>query len=81
MMDDPAVFTNFVRNTPRVTTQQIIDVITKFVEYFGDLITVNDIDINTSVKDTQSTNNTRASAHIILISNNVTQGLKSMFLS
>ena len=40
---------------------------------------MNDIDINTFVKDTHSTNNTRASLHIILISNNVTQVLKSMF--
>ena len=31
MMDDPAVFTNFVKNTLRVTTQKTVDVITNFV--------------------------------------------------
>ena len=79
-MDDPAVFTNFVRNTLRVNTQQIINVITNFVGFFGDLPAVNDVDIDTFFKNTHSVNNARAAAQRILISNNVTQGLKSMFL-
>ena len=78
-MDDPAVFTNFVINTLTVTTQQKIDVIMNFVESFGDFIAVNDGDIDTFVKDTHSANNSGAAAQRILISNNVTQGLKSMF--
>ena len=78
---DPAVFSNFVRNTLRVTTQQTIDVITISVEYFGDLLAVNDGYIDIFVKDTHSTNNARSAAQIILISNNVNKGLKSMFLS
>ena len=40
-MEDPAVFTNFVKNTLRVTTQQMIDGITNFVESFGELLAVN----------------------------------------
>ena len=51
-----------------------------FVESFGELLAVNDGDIKTFVKYTHSVNNTRAVAQIILISNNVTQGLKSFFL-
>ena len=62
-----------------VTTQQKIDVITNFVEYFGDLIAVNDRDIDTFVKDTHSANNTRVAAQRILIRKNVNQGLKTMF--
>ena len=76
---DLAVFTNFVRNTLGVNNHQTIDVITKFVESFGDLISVNDGDIETFVKDTNSANNAREAAQRILISNNVTQGPKSMF--
>ena len=79
-MDDPAVFTDFVRNTLGVTTKWTIDIIANLVESFGDLLTVNVGDIETFVKDTHSENNARAAAQIILISNRVTQGLKSMFL-
>ena len=78
-MDDPAIFTDFTVNTLRVTTQQKIDVITNFAVPFGDLLAVNDGDIDTFVKDTYSANNSRVDAQIILISNNVTQVLKSMF--
>ena len=77
-MDDPAVFSYFTRNTLIVTTQQTIDIITNFVESFGDLLAVNDGDIETFVKDAHSANNTRAAAQRILISNSVTQGLKSI---
>ena len=80
MIDDPAVFTKCARNTLRVTTQQNINAITNFVEPFGDLLSVNDGYIETFVKDTHSVNNARAAAQIILIINNVTQGLKFMFL-
>ena len=78
-MDDPAVFTNLIINTLGVTNQQTIYVITKNLDYFGDLLDVNDGDIGTFVKDTYSSNNTRAIGQRILISNNVTQGIKSMF--
>ena len=80
-MDDPAVFTNFVRNTLGVTTQRKIHVMTNFVESFEELLAVNDVDIDTFVKDAHSGNNVRAAAQRILIRNNVTQGLKSMFFS
>ena len=46
MMDDPAVFTNFVRNTLEVSTQQKNYVITNFVKSFGYLIAANDGDID-----------------------------------
>ena len=78
-MDDPEVFIDFVRNTLEVNTQRTIDVITKIVESSGNLLDVNDEDIETFVKGTHSTNNSRAVSQRILISNNVTQGLKSMF--
>ena len=77
-MYDKAVFTRFLRNTLRVTTQQTIYIITSFVESFGDLLAVNDGDIDTFVKYTHSTNNARAAVKIILISNKVTKELKSM---
>ena len=80
-MDDPAVFTNFLRNTVGVTTKQKIYVIKNFMESFGYLISVNDGYIETFVKDNHSTNNDRAAAQRIFISNNINQGLKSMFLS
>ena len=73
------VFTDFLINTLGVTTQKTIDVIINFVEYFGDFLALNDGDIDTFVKDTHYVNNARASAQIIFISNNITQGLKSMF--
>ena len=79
-MEYPEVFTNFLRNTLRFTTQKKIDITTNFVESFGDLISVNDGDIDTFVKDTHSVNNARAAAKRILIRKNITQGLKSMFL-
>ena len=41
-MDDPAVFTNFTRNTLGVTTQRTIDVITNVLESFGGSLSVND---------------------------------------
>ena len=41
-MDDPSVFTNVARNILGVTTQLTIDVITKVLESFGDLLSVND---------------------------------------
>ena len=75
-MYDPEVSTDFFRNTLGVSTQQTIDIITNFLKYFGGLIAVNDGDIDTFLKDTHSANNARAAAQIILISNNVTQGLK-----
>ena len=78
-VDDPAVFTDFVINTLEVTTQQTIDAIANFVESFGGLLAVNDSDIETFFKDNHSANNSREDAQRILISNNVTQGLKYMF--
>ena len=54
MMDDPAVFTYFVRNTLRFTTQQKNDVITNFFKSSGYLLAVNDGDIDTFVKYTHS---------------------------
>ena len=45
-MDDPEVFSDFARNTLRVTTQRTIDVIKNFVESFGDLLAVNDGEID-----------------------------------
>ena len=79
MMDDLAVFTDFVRNALRVNNQQKIYVITNFVESFGYLIAVNDVNIETFVKYTYSTNYNRAAEQRILVRNNVTQGLKSIF--
>ena len=61
-MDDPAVFSDFVRNNLVVTTQWTIDVITNFLGYFGELLAVNDGDIDTFVKDTHSMNNSRTDA-------------------
>ena len=78
-MDDPALFTDFVSNTLRFTTQQEIDVITNFVESSEDLLAVNYGYIEIFVKDTHYANNSRAAAQRILISNNVTQELKSIF--
>ena len=80
-MDDPSVFTIFLRNTVGVTTKQKIYVIKNFMESFGYLLSVNDGYIETFVKDNHSTNNDRAAAQRIFISNNINQGLKSMFLS
>ena len=79
-MDDPTLFTDFVRNTLWFTNQQKIDLIANFVETFWILLALNDRDIEKFVKDTHSVNISRAAAQRILISNNVTQGLKSMFL-
>ena len=79
MMDNPAVFTNFLRNTVGFTTQKTINVIANFIKYFGYLLAVNDGDIDTFVKDNHSVNNARADAQRILISNSITQGLKSKF--
>ena len=62
MMDDPAVFIDFLRNTLGFTTQGTIDVITKFVKSFGDFLDVNDGYIGTFVKDNYSEKNTRAAA-------------------
>ena len=73
------VFTDFARNTLGVTTQQTIEVITNFVESFGGLLAVNDRYIGTFFNDTHSANNARAAVQIILIINNINQGLKSMF--
>ena len=78
MMDNPAVFTDLTRSTFGVTAQKSVDVITNIVEYFGDLLSVNDGDIDNFVKDTHYSNNSRVSAQRILISKNVTKGLKSM---
>ena len=78
-MDDPAVFTNFVKKILRVTNQKTNGVITNFGESFGYLLDNNDGDIDTFVVDVHYTNNARAAEQRILISNNVTQGLKSMF--
>ena len=71
-MDDPAVFTSFVRNTLMFITQKMIDAITNFVESFGDFLAVNYGDVDTFVKDNHSANNAIATAQRILISNNVT---------
>ena len=79
MMDDSAVFTDFVTNTLGVTTQQTIGLIKNSVESFGDLLAVNDGDIDIFVKDYHSVNNAREASQRILIRKNVTQGLKSMF--
>ena len=67
-MDDPANL--------GVTIQRTINVITNSIESFRDLLAVNDGDIYTSVKDTNSVNNARAAGQIIFISNNITQGFK-----
>ena len=67
--DDPAVFTNFMINTLGVTNHKIIDVIKNSVVSFGELLAVNDGDIDTFVTYTHSTNDYRAVAHRILISN------------
>ena len=80
-MDDSVVFTNLMRNTLRVTTQWIINAITNFVEYFGELLALNDGGIDNFSKDTHSVNNARAAAQRILTSNIVSQELKSMFFS
>ena len=53
-MDDPAVFTNFARNTISVTTHKKVDAITNFVEPFGDFLMVNNVDIDNFIKDTHS---------------------------
>ena len=78
-MENTAVFIDFMRNNLGVTTLIKIDVITKFVDIFGEFISVNDGDIDTFVKNTNSTNNNRPVAQRILIRNKITQGLKSMF--
>ena len=78
-MDDPAVFTNFVKITHGVTTQQTIDVNVNFVESFGGFIAFNFGDIDNFVKDTHYANNSRAAAQRIFVIKNVTQGLKSIF--
>ena len=80
-MDDLAVFTNFMRNTLVVNTQQMNYVVTNVLGKFGELLDVDDEYIDTFVKDAHSVNNDIAVAQIILIRNNITQGLKSMFLS
>ena len=53
--------------------------ITNFVESFRDLLSVNDGNIEFFFKDTYSANDSRAAAQRILVSNNVNQGLKSMY--
>ena len=75
-MEDPAVFINFTRNTLGVTTQKTINIIKNSVESFGELLAVSDGYIDIFVKDTHSANNSRAAAQRILISDNVTKGLK-----
>ena len=80
VMDNPAVLTDFARNTIGVTTKQLIEVIINVVESFRDLLYLNDDNIDTFVKDTHSANNAIAAGQRMLISNNVTQGFKSMFL-
>ena len=77
-IDDPSVFTDFARNTFGITNQRTIDVITNFVESFGEFIAVNDEYIDAFVKDTNYAYNPRAAKQRILISNNVTKGLKFM---
>ena len=67
-MDDSAEFANVVRNTVIFTTQQKINVITNFVEYFGSLLAVKDGYIDTFVRYTHSANNARATVQRILIS-------------
>ena len=69
-MDDPTLFTDFVRNTLWFTNQQKIDLIANFVETFWILLALNDRDIEKFVKDTHSVNISRAAAQRILISNN-----------
>ena len=59
-MENTAVFIDFMRNNLGDTTLITIDVITKFVDNFGDFISVNDGYIDTFVKDTHSMNNSRA---------------------
>ena len=49
------------------------------MEYFGYFLAVNDGDIDTFVNDSHSTNIYRAAVQRTLISNIVTQGLKSVF--
>ena len=78
-MDDPVVFNHFIISTLGVTSQRVIDLIMNFVGSFGDLIAVNDVNIDTFYKYTHSENNARAAAQRILISNNITQGLKYNF--
>ena len=78
-MDDPALFTNFVRNTLGVNTQQIINAITNLVESFWGLLVVNDGDIDTFSNIPILRNNTRVAAQRIFIGNNATQVLKSIF--
>ena len=80
-MDDLAVFTNLMRNTLVVNTQQMNYVVKNVLGKFGELLDVDDEYIDTFVKDAHSVNNDIAVAQIILIRNNITQGLKSMFLS
>ena len=58
-MDDPEVFTKLLMITLGVTTQQTIDVMTNFTEAFGDLLDLNDGDIEKFVKDNHSENNSR----------------------
>ena len=79
MMDDPALYTNFLRNTLGITTQQTTDLIMNVLKSFTDLLAVNDGYIDTFVKCTHYAKNARAAAQRILISNNVNQGLKYMF--
>ena len=78
-MDDPAVFAYFVRNTLGDNMQQKINAITNFLESFGDLLAVNDGDIECFVKDNHYANESRAAVQRIFIRNNDTQGLKYMF--
>ena len=78
-MDNPAVFTNLVRNTLRVNTQRTIGVIKNFLESFGGLLVVNDGDIDTFSNIPILRNNTRVAAQRIFIGNNATQVLKSIF--
>ena len=77
-MDDPAVFAYFVRNTLGDNMQQKINAITNFLESFGDLLAVNDGDIECFVKDNHYESNYSAAVQRMFISNNVTQGLKCM---
>ena len=80
-MNDPAVFIDFVINTLGVIIQQTVFVITDFVELFGDLLAMKFGYIDTFIRYTYSVNNAIVAVQIILIKNNVTQGLKFMFLS
>ena len=61
-MYDLAVFTYFARNNLGVNNQQTIDVIMNFVESFGELIVMNDGDIDMFFKDTHFVNNARVAA-------------------